>query len=316
MKFLKDWTLPISMIAGALSYLVLAHIPCVNPWKPMMNQTVSIVQPSLLFCMLFLTFCKVKPQDLSLKPWHIWILMLQCGLFVLLSWILIRMPDSYWRIVIESGMICLICPTATAAAVVTSKLGGDAGSLTTYTILINFAVAILVPTFVPLIHPNLDLTFWRSFMMIITKVFPLLFFPFLLAMLLRWISPRITEWFTRKKDAPFYLWAVSLSLAIAVTAKSIAHSDCPILYEVAIAVISLVSCIFQFYVGRCLGGRYNDKISSAQATGQKNTVFAIWMSYTFMTPITSLAGGFYSIWHNVYNSYQLYRKERKDESVR
>ena len=30
-------------------------------------------------------------------------------------------------------MVCLICPTATAAAVITGKLGGSASSLTTYT---------------------------------------------------------------------------------------------------------------------------------------------------------------------------------------
>jgi BASS family bile acid:Na+ symporter len=31
-------------------------------------------------------------------------------------------------------MVCLICPTATAAAVVTGKLGGSASTLTTYTL--------------------------------------------------------------------------------------------------------------------------------------------------------------------------------------
>ena len=311
-KFLKDWTLPVSMIIGAVSYLTLAHIPYIIPWKPLMNQMVSVVQPLLLFCMLFLTFCKVRPQDLRIKPWHGWILLLQCGLFGMLSSVLIQMPDNHWRTVVESGMLCLICPTATAAAVVTSKLDGDAGTLTTYTILINLAVALLVPAIIPLIHPNPDFTFWRSFLLIICKVFPLLFCPFLLAMLLRWISPHTIELLTRMKDAPFYLWAVSLSLAIAVTTKTIVHSNCPLLYEVCIALISLASCVLQFSVGRWVGSKYNDKVSAAQATGQKNTVFAIWMGYTFLTPITSLAGGFYSIWHNVYNSFQLYRKERKN----
>lgn len=34
-------------------------------------------------------------------------------------------------------MVCVICPTATAAAVITSKLGGSAASLTTYTLIAN-----------------------------------------------------------------------------------------------------------------------------------------------------------------------------------
>jgi len=315
-RFLKDWTLPISMILGALSYLVLSHIPAINPWKPAMNQAVSVIQPLLLFCMLFLTFCKVKPQELRLCAWHGWLLLLQCGVFVLLTWVLTLMPDNHWRSVVEGGMICMICPTATAAAVVTSKLGGNAASLTTYTILVNLAVALLVPAFVPLIHPHPGLTFGHSFLLIISKVFPLLFCPFLLAMLIRWISPTLLEWFTRKKDAAFYLWSVSLSLAIAVTTKSIANSDCPVIYEAFIALASLLACIVQFAFGRHIGRIYDDRISAAQAAGQKNTVFAIWMSYTFMTPITSLAGGFYSIWHNVYNSWQLYIKEKKSKPDR
>ncbi len=45
--------------------------------------------------------------------------------------------------------------------------------------------------------------------------------------------------------------------------------------------------------------------------GQKNTVFAIWMGYTFLTPETSIVGGFYSIWHNIYNSWQIHRHETR-----
>lgn len=38
------------------------------------------------------------------------------------------------------------------------------------------------------------------------------------------------------------------------------------------------------------------------------------MGYTFFTPITAVAGGFYSIWHNVINSYQLYQHRKLEES--
>lgn len=63
----------------------------------------------------------------------------------------------------------------------------------------------------------------------------------------------------------------------------------------------------QFYFGRRIGRRYGDTITAGQSLGQKNTVLAIWMGYTFFTPVTAIAGGFYSIWHNLVNSYQLYR---------
>jgi hypothetical protein len=49
------------------------------------------------------------------------------------------------------------------------------------------------------------------------------------------------------------------------------------------------------------------KVTAGQSLGQKNTVFAIWLAYTFMTPETAIIGGLYSIWHNIYNSWQLRR---------
>lgn len=91
-----------------------------------------------------------------------------------------------------------------------------------------------------------------------------------------------------------------------------------------IGLISLLSCIFQFAMGRFVGSRYRPRradvsdealargkavrtITAGQALGQKNTVFAIWMAYTFMIPETAIVGGLYSIWHNLFNSWQLYR---------
>jgi BASS family bile acid:Na+ symporter len=57
------------------------------------------------------------------------------------------------------------------------------------------------------------------------------------------------------------------------------------------------------------------EVTAGQALGQKNTVFAIWMGYTFMTAETAIVGGLYSIWHNLYNSHQLRRANRTADSV-
>ena len=48
---------------------------------------------------------------------------------------------------------------------------------------------------------------------------------------------------------------------------------------------------------------------AAQAFGQKNTIFAIWMALVFLNPLTSVVGGFYSIWHNVINAWQLKKQK-------
>ena len=173
-------------------------------------------------------------------------------------------------------------------------------------------VAILVPLIVPLVHPDAGLGFWESFSMIMAKVFPLLIAPCLCAWLVRYMAPKLHRKFLRYPDLPFYIWSVALTLAIAVTARSLTHTTLSWNVLLMMAIISLASCIFQFAMGRYVGSRYSSadnvrKITAGQALGQKNTIFSIWMAYTFMTPETVIVGGLYSIWHNVFNSWQLYR---------
>lgn len=54
-----------------------------------------------------------------------------------------------------------------------------------------------------------------------------------------------------------------------------------------------------------------DKITAGQALGQKNTGFLIWLGYSYMTPVTSVAGGLYSVFQNCINSFELYQKEKR-----
>lgn len=207
-------------------------------------------------------------------------------------------------------MICLICPTATAGAVITKKLGGNVGNITTYTILINLAAALMVPLIVPFVHPQPGVSVWSSGLLILAKVFPLLLMPLVLAMLLRWLAPKVLAWFARFQELSFYLWAVSLALATGVTTRSIVHTTVPLSTQLWLVAVSLGCCALQFWLGRKIGAKYDEKITAGQSFGQKNTVLAIWMGYTFFTPVTAVVGGFYSIWHNLVNSWQLYQHKK------
>lgn len=320
LQFLRTWMLAVSIIIGALMYLVFVWCPSLAPYEAPALSVVKMVQPWFIFAMLFITFCKVNPHDLHLRHWHAWHLLVQAGTFVVLAIPLILTASAVvetsaalvaWRPVIESAMLCLICPTATAAAVVTGKLGGNMAGLTSYTILINLVVAVVIPAIVPLINPDATLGFWASFGLIISKVFPLLICPFFLAVLVRWLSPRLLAAITRVKDLAFYLWAVSLALAIMVSVKSLWETTAAHWVLAGIGIASLLTCILQFALGRWIGHTHDDPISAGQALGQKNTVFLIWCGYTFFDPVTSIAGGFYSIWHNLWNSYQIARVQSK-----
>ena len=323
--------LPIAMTTGASVFLIYDATPCLHRFGPFLSDMVGLLQPMFIFSMLFLTFCRIEPKDLKPHRWHWWLLLIQGGLFSLLgvvAYLLISalsIERGDWVVLVECAMLCLICPTATAAAVVTRKLGGDVPGITTYIILINILAAVLVPLIVPLVHPVAEIDFWMAFSMIMAKVFPLLILPCLAAWLVRYLFPKLHRWFLKFPDLPFYIWSLALCLAIAITTKSIMRSDMSLFMLAMMSLISLICCVFQFGMGRFIGGRYRPripvpaveergkevrKITAGQAMGQKNTIFAIWMAYTFMTPESSIVGGFYSIWHNIYNSWQLYRHSR------
>ena len=293
-KFMKNWTLPLAMLAGVIGYFVFANFTFLEPTKPFMNGLISFLTPSLIFAQLLLTFCKIEPKELVPRVWHGWLLAIQaisCGIIALLL-IFCPMDESYKEI-FEAAMVCLICPTATAAAVITGKLGGSASSLTTYTLIGNIGTAI-------------------AFLKILSKVFPLLLAPFFIALLFRYYIPRLHKFLLKYHTSAFYLWAVALTIVMGQTTRSLVNSTADVTVEMLIAFAGLVTCCLQFYFGKRIGSAYNDRISAGQALGQKNTVLAIWMAVTYLNPLSSVGPGSYVVWQNIINSYQLWKK-RKNE---
>lgn len=312
-QFLRDWSLPIAMIGGVLMYLLYRLLPLPEGTGNLVSSVVSVVQPGLIFSMLFVTFCKVRVKELKPSRWHLWLLLFQLLMFIVISLSIgfFRDMPSVVKVLLESAMMCFICPTATAAAVITTRLGGNSASLISYTIQINMVVALVAPLFLAYSHPVDGMSLSASFLVILGKVFPLLLSPLICAVLVRRFIPVLHGWLvTKGRNLPFYLWLAALSLAIAMTTRAIAHSSLSVTIMAVIAVVSLVCCLLQFYIGRRIGTRYGDVIAAGQSLGQKNTVFAIWFAYTFLTPVTAIAGGFYSVWHNLVNTRQLYRHNK------
>ncbi len=320
LKFLKDWMLVIGMISGAGAYLIYMQIPAIHTAGPVLETICRKTQPILLFLMLFISFSRIEPRQLRPHRWHLSDLLIQLSAFILLSGAVIWAMHSSsaaaaWilrhRVLFESAMLCMICPTATACAVVTGKLGGDMSQVVMYTIIINLAVSVVVPLTVPMLYPQADITFIAAFSRILAKVFPLLILPCLTAWAVRYLMPRFHKWIASKINMSFYLWSVALTLAILMSTRAIIHSNCSIWTLTGIALVSLICCAFQFRIGRRIGSKSGSRIEASQAFGQKNTVFGIWMGYTFWNPLVSVAGGFYTIWHNIHNTRQLYKHNKQ-----
>ena len=308
LRFLKNWTLPIAMLIGTLAYLMFAKWSFLAPAKPYVNSFVSIITPWLIFAQLLLTFCKIDLKELKPKRWHLWLLMIQGFSCALTAGVLLCVPmgelsKGFW----EGMMVCLICPTATAAAVITGKLGGNAATLTTYTLLSNLLGAVMVPLVFPLVEPHEGLTFWVAFLKILSKVFPLLLAPFFVALFLKHYVRNVHRWLMEHSGMAFYIWAFALALVMGQTARSLINSN---LSAWLVALGGLFTCAVQFLLGKRIGSVYHDRISAGQALGQKNTVLAIWMASAYLHPLATIAPGSYVLWQNIVNSYQLWKFSR------
>lgn len=310
----------LSMLIGALGYKWFLPLKPSLPW--------------LIFFMLFFTFCKVNPLDLRLHKWH-WVVLGAQMVFSFGAYA----GMLYWTgdaVLAQGLLMCFIMPTATAAPIIAGKMGGSIQNLTTFTLLSNFATAIIVPATFPLINPAADLTFWPAFLMILKRIAPLLLGPFFSA----WLVRLIYSWKTKKEFVlpvkiavvPFYLWVASIIVLTAVvTETTIVNFHAQLSNIVILLVTSFFACLLQFGLGKLIGywlpapskGRdYQDvlvnpaaapktmagvsSITAGQAFGQKNTSLGVWMAQTFLNPLSALGAAAYIIWQNVFNSVQLF----------
>ena len=197
------------MISGALFYIVGRELPLAPAVKGDILHFIEVLQPALLFCMLFVAFCKVSPRDLKPRRLHLWLALIQCLSFSLLCLLLWLYPNTEYRLVIEALLLALICPTATACSVVTQKLGGDAGITTSYTILISALVAVIAPLLLPIATSRHGMAFLPTFLLIIKKVFPILLAPLFLAWTIELLLPKIHRRILSIHNLAFYLALVA-----------------------------------------------------------------------------------------------------------
>lgn len=288
--------LPLAMLTGAFFYEFF--------------QQLAFLTPYLIFSMLFITYCKLSFRDLKFSGLHIWLLGVQVIGCILVYGVL-RWFDP---VVAEGCLICVLAPTATAAAVITGMLGGSVACLAAYTLMSSVAVAMVSPLIFTLLGEHPDLSFWTSVLYICRQVMPILVLPFVVALLLQKTLPALHQQLKKLQILSFYLWALGLTIVTGKTVYFIVHQgNADTLQEWWMAALALMICIFQFGLGRYLGRRYGDPVSGGQGLGQKNTILAIWMAQVYLNPLASIAPASYVLWQNMINSFQLWKKENKPQ---
>lgn len=254
-KFFDSNALWLSMVIGCLGYRLFLPLKPVLPW--------------LIFFMLFFTFCKIDPLDLRLRRWHWAVLSLQIVLSLAVYFGLMELTGN--AILAQGMLMCFIMPTATAAPIIAGKLGGSIQNLTSFTLLSNFATAIIVPATFPLINPAADMSFWSAFLLILSRVAPLLLGPFFSAWLLRiginayyrkrgkkseTGEPRQFVLSPELAQVPFYLWVASIIVLSAVVTQTVISSFDYLLSTIlTLLILSFFACLLQFGLGKWIGYR-------------------------------------------------------------
>ena len=286
--------MPLAMVVGVVLCRPLAIVEEV---------TQHTLTPVLIAAMLFITFCRVDIRQMRLEWSHLWMLLIQ---FVGAAVVYYAVTPLLGQEVGQGAMICVMAPIAMAAVVIGGMLGGNVTMMVTYSLVCNLVTALIAPY---MLHAfgNGDCTFAQ----IISRVAPTLIAPFVVAQLCRWLLPKVAAWFAAHSSISFYLWLISLILVMGRTTLFILNADADPMVEVELALVALVLCFVQFKTGRFLGRYTGDVVATTQSVGQKNTIFAIWLSLNFLNPIASIAPTAYIVWQNLANSWQMWKHERK-----
>ena len=296
MQKIKSYVLPIAIVLG-----LLLHDFCA---------ALSVVVPFIIFTILLLTFTAVDIRKLRFKPLFVWIILFQVGVS-LGSYALLRSLNVN-EIIAEGVLIGVLCPVAASVAVVSTMLGADRNTVTSYTVIGNLTVSLVAPIYFSFIGVNQDLAFLDSFLQILRRIGLVIGLPFFIALALQLCVPKANHYISRFKGLAFYFWAVALFLTLGQTIHFIFINGEGNWYNILwLGVSALLFCILQFGLGKWVGHKYGDTIAGGQLLGQKNSAMGIWMANHYLLPLASVYLAFYSVLQNLFNSWQIWYYERK-----
>lgn len=292
----RSIVLPVAIVLGLL----------LHRWCALL----SFITPYAIFVILLLNFAAVDLRKLRLNKLSAWIMLFQMVVSILLYYLIRTLTHN--ELVAQGLLIGVLCPVASSVVVISCMLGANRETVTQYTIVGNLMVSVVAPFYFTFIGVHQDLSFWSSFLLIIKRIAPTIALPFFVALLLQLCWSKANNMLSRFKNYTFYIWAFLLLLTLGQTMDFIfLHGKGNVLNIVWLGVASMVICAVHFGLGKCIGERYGDRMAGGQLLGQKNTAMGIWMANTYLLPLASVFLAFYSVWQNLFNSWQLWHQDQK-----
>ena len=271
----------------------------------------QVCVPYLIFTILLLNFVATDIKKLRFTFFDAILMAVQLGLS--LGIYLILHLCGVDEIVSQGVLVGVLCPVAASVVVISCMLGANRETVTAYTIFDNMLVAVLAPVIFSFVGEHQDMPFGESFLLIIRRVAPIIAMPFFMAWLMQVLLPKANDFLVRYRGLSFYLWAVALFITLGQTIDFIfLKGEENLTSIIVLGVVSVAFCVVQFGVGKLIGRHYGDTIAGGQLLGQKNSALGIWMANTYLNPLSAVFPALYSVWQNLFNSWQLWRHDKRE----
>lgn len=250
--------------------------------------------------MLFFAFLEVKIERAMITIDHIKVAVLNVLMPLLVFYIL----QPFNLMIALAGYAICSAPTAAGAPVMAVFMKKKVSFVTASVIVTSPLMAMVIPFTLPLVFPvEGQVSAWQ----ILVPVAQVVFIPLVLAQFIRNFLPKIKTRLRIFHQVPFYLFLANVYIASANATNYILHDELTAWYEFVWIALSIgVICLLQFKIGEWVSKKEN-YVESGLALGRKNTMFALWVALTFINPVTGLGPIFYIVFHNAYNSWQIYK---------
>lgn len=296
----RSYVLPFAIVMGLLFHRHLVYLRETTPY--------------LIFTILLLNNVAVDMKKLKVTMLDVWIMLFQ--VVVSLGSYFIAKGLGASELVAQGILGGVLCPVAASSVVIATMLGANRETVTTYTIVGNLMVAVVAPIYFSFIGTLQELPLLQSMWLIFRRVAPTIALPFFVALFLQRLAPKVNAFLCRYKGFSFYLWAAALTITLGQTIDFMFLNGREELDSILIlGAASVFFCIVQFAVGKWLGGKYGDRVAGGQLLGQKNSAMGIWIANTYLLPLASVFPALYSIWQNLFNSWQLWRRDHQKLSM-
>jgi BASS family bile acid:Na+ symporter len=301
-----EWVKDLFRIYGKVIALLLTM--AVGACLPSFH-TYSFLIQYLLMAMLFFAFLDMDIHPRSFQKGMLWVLLANLTIAFVGYWVFSKFDRNLGLAAFITG----IAPTAISSPVIISVIEGRVEYVVGSVLLTNLSMALVVPLTLPfLLGKAAPISVWQ----VLQPVLITMFVPLILARLSLLLPSRAKFIIRKGKNFTFYIWLLNLFI---ISAKAVdflrnGSSSSPGIL-LAIAGISLVICVINFALGALIGGREFWQEAS-QALGQKNNSFVIWIALTFINPLVAMGPTFYVLFHNLYNSFQIYLFEKRNHLKR